>query len=86
MQSRIILARVGHLEARARGIAAGMESEICLATSVIVPREGVRDPLDTFRVAYPSIALRLFVEEIGACRNLSWPAVPTWVCWAARPD
>lgn len=61
----MILARVDHLKARARGIAAGMESKICPATSVIAPRESVLDLLDTFRAAYPTIGLRLFVDEIG---------------------
>ncbi|MEM6464184.1 MAG: LysR family transcriptional regulator [Pseudomonadota bacterium] len=69
-EARIILARVDHLKARARGISAGMESEICLATSVIAQREGVLDLLDAFRVAFPTISLRLFVEEIGGVPQL----------------
>ncbi|MEM6891147.1 MAG: LysR family transcriptional regulator [Pseudomonadota bacterium] len=69
-QARMILSRVDHLKARARGISAGMESEICLATSVIAPRGGVLDLLDAFRSAYPSIGLRLFVEEIGGVPQL----------------
>ena len=69
-EARMILSRVDHLKARARGISAGMESEICLATSVIAPREGVLDLLDAFRTVYPSIGLRLFVEEIGGVPQL----------------
>lgn len=69
-EARMILARVDHLKARARGISAGMESEICLATSVIAPREGVLDLLDAFRAEYPTIGLRLFVEEIGGVPQL----------------
>lgn len=69
-EARMILSRVDHLKARARGISAGMESEICLATSVIAPREGVLDLLDAFRTAYPNIGLRLFVEEIGGVPQL----------------
>jgi DNA-binding transcriptional LysR family regulator len=69
-EARTILARVDHLKARARGISAGMEGEICLATSVIAPREGVLDLLDAFRTTFPTIGLRLFVEEIGGVPQL----------------
>lgn len=69
-EARMILSRVDHLKARARGISAGMESEISLATSVIAPREGVLDLLDAFRTEFPSIGLRLFVEEIGGVPQL----------------
>ena len=69
-EARMILARVDHLKARARGISAGMETEICLATSVIAPRACVLDLLDAFRAMYPTIGLRLFVEEIGGVPEL----------------
>ncbi|MEM7709332.1 MAG: LysR family transcriptional regulator [Pseudomonadota bacterium] len=69
-EARMILARVDHLKARARGMAAGMEAEISLAISVIAPRELVLDVLDSFRAAFPTIALRLFVEEIGGVPQL----------------
>lgn len=69
-EARMILSRVDHLKARARGISAGMESEISLATSVIAPREGVLDLLDAFRSEFPNIGLRLFVEEIGGVPQL----------------
>ncbi|MEX0280133.1 MAG: LysR family transcriptional regulator [Arenibacterium sp.] len=69
-EARMILSRVDHLKARARGMAAGMESEICLATSVIAPRDGVLELLDAFRLQFPNIGLRLFVEEIGGVPQL----------------
>lgn len=69
-EARTILARVDHMKARARGIAAGMESEICLATSVIAPRRRVLDLLDAFRAEHPTVGLRLFVEEIGGVPQL----------------
>ncbi|WP_282059710.1 hypothetical protein [Roseobacter litoralis] len=47
-----------------------MESDICLATSVIARRAGVLDLRDAFHAAFTAIGLSLFVEEIGGVQQL----------------
>lgn len=69
-EARTILARVDHLKARARAISAGLEAELLLAVSVVVPRPALIDLLDAFRTEFPSVGLRLFVEEVGGAPQL----------------
>lgn len=69
-EARAILSRMGHLKARARGMASGMEAELSLAVSVLAPQSSVADLLARFAAAFPTCGLRLFVEEIGAATNL----------------
>ncbi|MEM1044597.1 MAG: LysR family transcriptional regulator [Pseudomonadota bacterium] len=69
-EARMVLSRVDHLKARARGMAAGMEGEIALAASVIAQRDALLDLLAMFRAEFPTVGLRLFVEEIGGAPQL----------------
>ncbi|MEM1299346.1 MAG: LysR family transcriptional regulator [Pseudomonadota bacterium] len=69
-EARTILGRVDHLKARARAISAGLETELLLAVSVVAPRAALVDLLDAFRTEFPSVGLRLFVEEVGGAPQL----------------
>lgn len=69
-EARTILGRVDHLKARARAISAGLEAELLLAVSVVAPRAAVVNLLDLFRTEFPSVGLRLFVEEVGGAPQL----------------
>lgn len=69
-EARTILGRVDHLKARARAISAGLEAELLLAVSVVAPRAALIDMLDAFRTEFPSVGLRLFVEELGGAPQL----------------
>ncbi|MEM1163203.1 MAG: LysR family transcriptional regulator [Pseudomonadota bacterium] len=69
-EARTILGRVDHLKARARAISAGLEAELLLAVSVVAPREALINLLDAFRTEFPSVGLRLFVEEVGGAPQL----------------
>lgn len=69
-EARTVLSRINHLKSRARGMAVGMEAEICLATSVVAPRQGLVTLLSAFRDEFPSVGLRLFVEEVGGAPQL----------------
>ncbi|MDJ0709583.1 MAG: LysR substrate-binding domain-containing protein [Woeseiaceae bacterium] len=64
-EARMVLVRAERLRATARRIAAGQESEIVLATGVIVPEQALINALDAFRLEFPTIALTLFREELG---------------------
>lgn len=63
--ARSVLARADRLRARARGMAAGLESDVTLAISVVTPRAPLAVGLRALRDAYPSVTVRASVEEIG---------------------
>ena len=69
-EARMVLSRIDHLKARARGMAAGMEAEISLAASVVAPRRKLLGLLDDFRTEFPACGLRLFIEEVGGAPQL----------------
>ncbi len=69
-EARTVLVRAERLRATARGLAAGLESEVTLATSVIVPEDPLVETLDRFRHAFPGITLRIFREEVGGAPEL----------------
>lgn len=68
--ARVVIARADRLKARARGLASGMEAELTLAASVVAPRAGLVAALADFRDAFPTVSLRLFVEEVGGAPQL----------------
>lgn len=57
---------VDSLLAKTRSIHAGLESELTLVVDVIVPGEVTAAVLARFRRRYPTVALRLRVEGLGA--------------------
>ncbi|MEM9524153.1 MAG: LysR family transcriptional regulator [Pseudomonadota bacterium] len=69
-EARSVLARIDHLKARARGMAEGMEAELKIAASAVAPRAGLMAVFDQFREAFPTVGLRLFVEEVGGAPQL----------------
>lgn len=68
--ARVVIARADKLKARARGLASGLEAELTLAASVVAPRAALIATLTDFRVAFPAVSLRLFVEEVGGAPQL----------------
>jgi DNA-binding transcriptional LysR family regulator len=68
--ARVVIARVDKLKARARGLASGLEADLTLATSVVIPREALIATMTAFRDAFPTVSLRLFVEEVGGAPQL----------------
>ncbi|MEO1292073.1 MAG: LysR family transcriptional regulator [Pseudomonadota bacterium] len=69
-EARMVLVRAERLRATARGLAAGMEGDVTLATGVIVPEEPLVRTFDKFRHAFPLVALRVFREEVGGAPDL----------------
>ncbi|MGL4727744.1 MAG: LysR family transcriptional regulator [Bosea sp. (in: a-proteobacteria)] len=63
--ARLAIARIDQLKARVRGLAGGLETEISLAVTVLAPLGPIIDMLDRFRGTFPTVAIELFVEEIG---------------------
>jgi DNA-binding transcriptional LysR family regulator len=60
--ARGIIASVDFMKARAKGMAAGLEPEL----SVVVDVYAITQVAQEFRQQYPGVALRIYVEALGA--------------------
>jgi len=65
-EARHVADGVDSLLAKTRSLHAGLESEVALVIDVMVPGEATADVLAKFREHYPTVALRLRVEGLGA--------------------
>ncbi|MGK6313067.1 LysR family transcriptional regulator [Neorhizobium sp. DT-125] len=63
--ARRIVADLQVMRARAKSIKQGLEAELSLAISVMVPSESVVTALRGFRERFPTVALSLNVGELG---------------------
>jgi DNA-binding transcriptional LysR family regulator len=68
--ARRILTDLEVMRARAKGLKQGLEGEVAVAISVMVPAEAMVDVLAGFRKHFPSVALRLDVGELGVVMDL----------------
>jgi DNA-binding transcriptional LysR family regulator len=64
--SRNLAIAVDGLLAKARGLTAGLEAEVSLVMDVMWPARKLVKALDDFRRKFPTVALRLQVETLGA--------------------
>lgn len=64
--SRAIALGIDGLVARARGLVGGLEAEVSLVVDVMLPMPLLASVLEAFRAAFPTVALRLHVEALGA--------------------
>ena len=64
--SRALAIALDGLLAKARGLTAGLEAEVSLVVDVMLPAKKLVRALDDFRKKFPTIALRLHVETLGA--------------------
>ena len=75
--SRIIAMGLDGLLAKARGLIGGLEAEVALVVDVMLPTGLLVKTLDAFRVAFPTVSLRLYVEALGAVAQLVLDRVAT---------
>jgi DNA-binding transcriptional LysR family regulator len=68
--ARRILTDLEVMRARAKGLKQGLEGEVAVAISVMVPAEAMVDVLAEFREHFPSVSLRLDVGELGVVMDL----------------
>lgn len=61
-----VLQGVDALKAKARGLLAGLEAEVSLVVDVMLPTRRLVDAAQAFQAAFPTVALRLHVESLGA--------------------
>jgi DNA-binding transcriptional LysR family regulator len=64
--SRNLAIAVDGLLAKARGLTAGLEAEVSLVVDVMWPAKKLVKALDEFRRKFPTVALRLQIETLGA--------------------
>jgi len=64
--ARLVGRLVDDLRARASGLTAGLEAEIGLVVDVMYPTDTLVALLDAFSRAFPTVALRLRIEALGA--------------------
>jgi DNA-binding transcriptional LysR family regulator len=63
--SRRIVAGLQDMRARARGLRQGLEAELSLAISTMVPLQELISVLHEFRAKFPTVSLNLNVGELG---------------------
>jgi DNA-binding transcriptional LysR family regulator len=69
-EARSIANDVDGLRAKVRGLLEGLEPEVSLAVDVLIPSGRVAAILKEFQLAFPTVALRLNVEALGAIAAL----------------
>lgn len=65
-EARAVADRADALLAKARSVHAGLESDLALALDVMLPGDVTAHVLREFRTIFPTVALRLNVEALGA--------------------
>jgi DNA-binding transcriptional LysR family regulator len=64
--ARNIVTGVDRLKARAKGMAVGLEPELSVVVDVFYPIDAITQIAKEFREHYPGVALRIYVEALGA--------------------
>src|SRR6202045_5317426 len=64
--ARSIITGVDLLKARAKGMSVGLEPELSVVIDVFYPIDGITQVAKEFRRQYPGVALRIYVEALGA--------------------
>ena len=64
--ARGIVTAVDRLKARAKDMAAGIEPELSVVVDVFYPIDAITQVAKEFREQYPGVALRIYVEALGA--------------------
>jgi DNA-binding transcriptional LysR family regulator len=58
------------LRAKVKGLQAGLEAQVSLVVDVLLPTARLVDALQAFQAEFPTVALRLHVEALGAVTQL----------------
>jgi DNA-binding transcriptional LysR family regulator len=69
-ETRTITNGVNALRAKVRSLRQEIEAEISLVLDVMLPAARVVDALKAFRAEFPTVSLRLYVEALGAVRQM----------------
>ena len=69
-EARTVQVGVDNLRAKVKGLLEGLEPEVALVVDVMLPTSRLVDAMQAFGVAFPTVALRLHVEALGAVAQL----------------
>ena len=69
-EARTIAHGIDGLRAKAKGLLEGLEAELSIAVDVMFPAARLGDVLKAFQREFPTVALRLHVEALGAVAAL----------------
>jgi DNA-binding transcriptional LysR family regulator len=69
-EARTVSMGVDSLRAKVSGMLSGLEPEVALVVDVMLPTERVVDAMQAFETEFPTVALRLHVEALGAVTQL----------------
>lgn len=69
-EARTVATSVDGLRAKVTGLLGGLEAQLSLVVDVLLPTERLVDALQGFRENFPTVALRLHVEALGAVTQL----------------
>jgi DNA-binding transcriptional LysR family regulator len=69
-EARTVSMGVDSLRAKVSGMLSGLEPEVALVVDVMLPTERVVDAMQAFEKEFPTVALRLHVEALGAVTQL----------------
>lgn len=68
--ARAVSAKVDGLRARAKALAGGLEAEVSLVVDALFPADVLAPLLEAFEREFPTVALRLRIESVGAVTQL----------------
>jgi DNA-binding transcriptional LysR family regulator len=69
-EARSISNGINGLRAKVKGLLQGLEAEIHIVLDVMLPPWRVVDALKAFRAEFPTVSLRLYIEALGAVRQM----------------
>lgn len=68
--ARAVTLKVDAMRARAKALSEGLEAEVSLAVDVMYPAPVLVQILEQFQLTFPTVALRLRIEALGAVMQL----------------
>jgi DNA-binding transcriptional LysR family regulator len=69
-EARTVSLGIDNLRAKVRGLLQGLEAEVALAVDVMLPTTRLVDAMQAFEAEFPTVALCLHVEALGAVTQL----------------
>ncbi len=69
-EARTVAHGIDTLRAKVSGLLGGLEAELGFVSSVLMPGARLVDALTAFQIEFPTVALRLNVEALGAAQEL----------------
>ena len=69
-RARRIAEEAGAFREQARGLASGLEAELCIVLDAFYPMPQIFDALRAFTKQFPQVPPRLYVASLGAAANL----------------